>query len=106
MVILLNSWKWSVDFKKENILVKSGVHTSHRLCLQEPGILNLEYFIEVELIYKVVLISVVQQCDSDMYSFFYILFHYGLSQDTEYSSLCSTVGPCCLSIVYTIACIC
>ena len=34
-----------------------------------------------------------------MYTFFFnILFHYGLSQDIEYSSLCYTVGPCCLSI--------
>ena len=28
-----------------------------------------------------------------------ILFHYGLSQDIEYSSLCYMVGPCCLSIL-------
>ena len=33
---------------------------------------------------------------------FYILFHYGLLQDIEYSSLCYTVGPCCLSILYVI----
>ena len=38
--------------------------------------------------------------------FFNILFHYGLSQDTEYSSLQYTVGPCCLSILYIIVCIC
>ena len=31
--------------------------------------------------------------------YFYILFHYGLSQYIEYSSLCCTVGPCCLSIL-------
>ena len=37
--------------------------------------------------------------------FFNILFHYGLSQDNEYSSLCSTVGPCCLSILNVIVCI-
>ena len=36
---------------------------------------------------------------------FHILFHCGLSQDTEYSSLCYTVGPCCLSILYIIVCI-
>ena len=30
-----------------------------------------------------------------LYILFYILFHYGLSQDIEYSSLCYTVGPCC-----------
>ena len=28
---------------------------------------------------------------------FHILSHYGLSHDAEYSSLCYTVGPCCLS---------
>ena len=31
------------------------------------------------------------------YSLFHILFHYGLSKSIEYSSLCSTVWPCCLS---------
>ena len=29
-----------------------------------------------------------------------------LSQDTEYSSLCYTVGPFCLSILYIVVCIC
>ena len=29
-----------------------------------------------------------------------ILFHYGLSQDIEYSSLCYTVEPYCLYILY------
>ena len=37
---------------------------------------------------------------------FQILFHYGLSQDIEYSSLCYTVGPCCLSLLYKVVCIC
>ena len=32
--------------------------------------------------------------------FFNILFHYGLSQDIEYSPLCYRVGPCGLSILY------
>ena len=40
-----------------------------------------------------------------IYILFHILFHYGLSQDIEYSSLCYTVGPCCLSIPYVIVCI-
>ena len=41
------------------------------------------FFIEVELIYSVVPISTVQQSDSvlHIYSFFNILFHYGLSQE-------------------------
>ena len=37
--------------------------------------------------------------------FFYILFHYGLSQEIGYSSLCYTVGPYCLSILNVIVCI-
>ena len=39
------------------------------------------------------------------YVLFQILFHYRLLQDTEYSSLCYTVGPC-LPILYTVVCIC
>ena len=50
------------------------------------------------------LISTVQQSDSVIHV--YILFHYGLSQAIEYSCLCSTVGPCCLSILHVIVCIC
>ena len=33
---------------------------------------------------------------NNIYILFHILFHYGLSQDIDYSSLCYTVGPCCL----------
>ena len=53
------------------------------------------------------LISAVQQSDSviHIYILFYILFHDVLSQDIEYSSLCSTVGTCCLSILCIIVCI-
>ena len=35
--------------------------------------------------------------------FFYNLFHCGLLQNIEYSSLCYTVG-CCLSILYKMVC--
>ena len=35
-----------------------------------------------------------------LYIFSHILFLYDLSQDIEYSSLCYTVGPYCLSILY------
>ena len=41
-----------------------------------------------------------------IYILSHILFHYGLSQDIEYSSLCYTVGPCCLSILYIPVFIC
>ena len=37
-----------------------------------------------------------------IYIISYILFHYGLSWDIEYSSLCYTVQPYCLSILYII----
>ena len=40
------------------------------------------------------------------YTYIYILFHYGLSQDIEYSFLCCTIGLCCLSILYIKAFIC
>ena len=48
------------------------------------------------------LASGIQQNDSviHIYILFHILFHYGLLQDTEYSSLCYTVGPCCLSQLF------
>ena len=35
-----------------------------------------------------------------MYIVFHILFHYGLSQDIEYSSLCYTVGPFLKNLFY------
>ena len=61
----------------------------------------LIYFFQVQLTYSVVIISAIQQSDSVIhiyiYILFHILFHYDLSQDIEYSSLCYTVGPCCLS---------
>ena len=37
--------------------------------------------------------------------YIWILFHYGLSHDVEYGSMCCTVGPClstCLSTLYTV----
>ena len=41
-----------------------------------------------------------------IHNILHILFHCGLSQDTDYSSLCYTVGPCYLSIIYILVCIC
>ena len=47
------------------------------------------------------LFSVVQQIDSVIHPIhFYILCHFGLSQDIEYSFLCYRLGHCCLSILY------
>ena len=46
------------------------------------------------MIYDAVTISAVQQSDSVIhtYTFFFYIFHYDLSQDIEYISLCSTEG--------------
>ena len=64
-----------------------------------------------QLIFSVVLVSGVQQSDSDIYVYthththiyilFHILFHYDSSQDAEYSCLCYTLRP-----VDIIFCIC
>ena len=53
---------------------------------------------------------------SDMYKYTYIyiynyivfqiLYHYRLLQDIKHSSLCYTAGAYCLSILYTVVCIC
>ena len=63
--------------------------------------IELYFFIEVWLIYNVAFISVLQQSDSliHIHMLFHILLHHSLSQDIGYSSLCYTVGPCCLSIL-------
>ena len=37
---------------------------------------------------------------------FFFLFYYSVLQDIEYSSLCYTVGPCCLSTLYRVVCTC
>ena len=37
---------------------------------------------------------------------FHIVFHYGLSQDSDYSSLCYIVGPCCSPVLYIPVCMC
>ena len=55
------------------------------------------------------LIFSVQLSDSvtHIYILFHILFYYASSQNTEYSSLCYTIGPCWLSILcLLIVCLC
>ena len=56
---------------------------------------------EIELIYNAMLISgvsMVIQLYTHISIPFQILFYYRLLQSIGYSSLCCTVGPCCLSI--------
>ena len=68
------------------------------------------FYIGVELINNVVLVSGVQQSDSVMHIYisilFQILFPFRLLQSIEQSSLCYTVGPCWLSILNTVLCTC
>ena len=54
------------------------------------------------------LFSGVQQNDSVIHLsiLFQILFPYRLLQNIEYSFLCHTGGPCWLSILYIVGCIC
>ena len=63
---------------------------------------------EIELIYKVVLVSGVQQSDSVIHTGIFFLsdaFPLGFLRNTELSSLCYTVGPGWLSVLYTVVCI-
>ena len=67
-------------------------HHFSLLCCSVYGIL---YFIDLSLIYNVLLISAKQQNDAIIHTYsFNILFHYGLLQDIEYTSLRYTVGAC------------
>ena len=59
-----------------------------------PVVISLFFripFTEIQLIYNVVLISGVQQSDSDIYVYL--------------CEQCSTVGHCCLSVLYIVVCI-
>ena len=71
-----------------------------------PPILLKKYIL---LKYSWLIISSVHQSDSVIhiykYNFFHFLSHCGLSQDSEYSSLCYPVGPC-LCFLYVMVCIC
>ena len=74
-----------------------------RLLVYEAGLISSlvfykKNFIKVQLISNVVFISAVPPSDSVIHIcvLFHILFHYGLPHDIEHSSLCYTVGPCCL----------
>ena len=67
--------------------------------------LIFENFIEVYLIYNVVLIFTVQDSDSITHTHTYIIFHYGFSQNIAYNSLCYPVGPYCLSSKQLFKCV-
>ena len=92
------------------------IQTTHERC---PGSSNLfphcwrlikvVYFTELQLIYNVVSVSSIQQRLSVTHihiSTFQILFLYRPLQSIEQNSLCYTVGPYYLSILYMVVCIC
>ena len=56
--------------------------------------------------YNAALLSGIWQSDSGIHIHIYILFHYSLLQDTEYSSLCYTVGLYCSFILCMAVCMC
>ena len=100
-----NAWKWKGKVKSlshARLLVTPWT-AAHQASLS-MGFSRQEYRSGVPLP-SPVLVSSVQQSDSVIHTCTY-LFHYGLLQDIEYSSLCYTVGPCCFSTLYIVVCIC
>ena len=72
-------------------MVLTFLNTFFNLCF-----LNL---CEVQLIYSVVLVSAVQQGNSGADTHLPYSSHDGLSPNSERSSVCCAVGPCCLSVL-------
>ena len=71
------------------------------------------YLIEVYLIYTIVLVSgIIAEWFNYVYVYniayicFFRFFSCMLLQNIEYSSLCYVIGPCLLSILYIVVCIC
>ena len=58
------------------------------------------FFSGIWLLCNIIFCCIAKSCS---YTYIYILFHIGLSQDSEYSSLCYEVPPCFLSIRYKFA---
>ena len=68
-------------------------------------------YMKVQVIYNVVLVPSRWQSNSAIlysriYIIFQILFHCILFPHIECGSLCYVVGPCCLSMLYIVVCIC
>ena len=78
------------------------------ICTESPFGIVLKYFLSVKKLFYWNIVEL--HCCGNfcytakfihvyIYTFFsHIPFHYGLSQDGEYNSLCYTEGPCCLYI--------
>ena len=71
---------------------------------------RLSMHARISLIYITASFSCLAKWFSHTYAYLsvlsHILSHFRLLQNIEYMSLCSTVDPCCPSILYTVECIC
>ena len=97
---ILTALQWQLSFK-------CRVWSTECIDILSP---LFKSFIEVQLIYKVVIISTVQQNDSVIHVhtsiLFQILFPHRLSQNIGLSSLRYTAGPHSSVTPYTSVCIC
>ena len=103
--------KWRTEFFKQVTVIAAVGYTKVNF-VKVPGMCCHSVFLKFMLLkYS----WVIMLCSFLPYSKVFVIhiyilfdtpFHYGLLQDIEYSSLGYTVGPCCLSILYIIVCIC
>jgi len=82
---------------------ETGLSLKCHLIFKKSILLKYSWF---TMLCQFLLYSKVMQLYIYIYILFHILFHYGLPQDIEESSLVCAIGPCCLSILYVIVCIC
>ena len=69
------------------------------------SIVNLQCSICTMMWFSFTYMYVCAYTHTQIYILFQIPFHYRLLKDTEYSSLCYSVGPCFSSIYYILVCI-
>ena len=67
--------------------------------------LNYFYYSRFTVLCQFLLYNKATQSYTYIHFFSYIIFHHGLSQETQYSSLCYTARSHCLSIPNVIVCV-
>ena len=92
---------------QSSLLLNSCKFMDQGSSIQQNQGLPTFYFIEVQLIYNIVLFPAVQQGNPviHIYIYFHIIFYYDLSQDNKYSYLYYIIGPCFFSSCILV-CIC
>ena len=116
VILFLNLWEMAILFFTEAAQFQIPTYCAHRFQFMyilpetryflffysnHPNFLSWDM---LDLQYSVSFRC--QQSDFYFSVLFSILFHYSLLQNIQYSSLCYTVSPCCLSILYMVVCIC